>query len=106
MNLTPVALTLDLLERFYIALQNALWEATHAENFSVGPVERWPISTRLNCHSCDVRIVATCPIGQRDRFMQLLKSQTFKCRCGGILTDGPALIKIASVGGLDKCDLI
>jgi len=49
MNSTQAELTMDLLEQYSAALRQALWEATHAENYSAGPVG--PVSVRLSCCS-------------------------------------------------------
>ena len=100
MSLTKMQLMIDSLEQYLDALRQAVWEASHAANYSVGPVEEWPISVRLSCRYCDVKAVATLRLGDLAKMWQAIERQAFKCKCGGFMVDGPARIRLATVGAL------
>ncbi len=102
MTLTNPKSTLTLLEQYLAAPLRSLWDQINAGQVYTGGVETWQVHVGLNCRSCDDKTTATFRVATWAEFRQSLIRQAFKCQCGGVLTDGLAIVKVPILRGLTK----
>lgn len=71
-----------------------LWEMVNAGRLYSGNVLAWLATTELSCLSCDDVTIAEYALGTYHEFRKQLVNNDFHCQCGGLLTDGSAIVKI------------
>lgn len=83
-----------LLEYLHRKPVEPLFQAMNAGRLYSGNVFEWLATTELSCRSCDDITIAQYAVGTYHEFRKQLKNNELTCQCGGLLTDGIAIIKL------------